>query len=433
VPTQSRRVVPHKERLLGSGMRLLYRHGYHGTSVDAVLTDAGVPKGSFYHHFGSKEAFGFAVLDRYDAYQVEALARWATREDLAVPERLAGYHGELVDRFVASGWQRSCLVGKLSNELSPSSDAYRRRLAKGLAAWKGSVSALLAEGQHRGEVREDDSADRLADVVLAMIQGAFVAALALRERDYLSAVTRSLVDLVRAPAGSRDPAPAAKSGLRAVPAVRQQNFQVHAGKPRSHREALLREGVNQFFEHGYHGTTVDGLLEASGVPKGSFYHHFGSKESFAAAVLDYHGGFHRNRLAAWASRADLSTSELLSGYFAELSRVVARSGYRNGDLAGKLATEVAAASGPLRDQIAHLVRDGRAQLEQVLAEGQARGDVRTDREVTDLSAAIHALVDGAFIVAASTRDKKSLAAVSAAIGCLVIAGDSPVRLSPGRR
>lgn len=418
MPPQSRQAVPHKERLLRSGMRLLYSHGYHGTSVDALLVDAGVPKGSFYHHFGSKEAFGFAVLDRYDAYQAEVLARWATREDLTVPERLAGYHAELVERFVASGWQRSCLIGKLSNELSPSSDSYRRRLVEGLAAWRRSISALLAEGQRRGEVRDDDSADSLANSVLAMIQGAFVAALTLHEDDYLNAVTRGLLDLVRD--ARLDRAPAKKPRATAAQALRQRESQASAGV--SHREALLREGVHQFLEHGYHGTTVDGLLEASGVPKGSFYHHFGSKESFAAAVLDYYGGLHRNRLAAWASRADLSTSELLGGYFAELSRIFAGSGFHNSDLAGKLATEVATTSEPLRDQIARLIREWRAQLEQILVQGQARGDVRADREVTDLSAAIHALVDGAFVVAASTRHEESLTAVASAIGNFVAAG-----------
>lgn len=418
MPAQSRQAVPHKERLLRSGMRLLYSHGYHGTSVDALLLDAGVPKGSFYHHFGSKEAFGFAVLDRYDAYQAEVLARWATREDLTVPERLAGYHRELVERFVASGWQRSCLIGKLSNELAPSSDAYRRRLVEGLAAWRSSISALLAEGQRRGEIRDDEAADTVADAVLAMIQGAFVAALTLHEDEYLNAVTRGLVDLVRH--ASRDKTPAKKPRARAT---RQRESQASAGV--SHREALLQEGMNQFLEHGYHGTTVDGLLEASGVPKGSFYHHFGSKETFAAAVLDYYGGLHRNRLAAWASRANLSTSELLGGYFAELSRIFVGSGFRNSDLAGKLATEVATTSEPLRDQIARLIREWRAQLEQILVQGQERGDVRTDRDVTDLSAAIHALVDGAFVVAASTRYEESLTAVGSAIGSFFAAGDVP--------
>jgi TetR/AcrR family transcriptional repressor of nem operon len=259
-----------------------------------------------------------------------------------------------------------------------------------------------------------------------MIQGAFVAALPLHEDGYLYAVTRSLVDLV-AVRMSREPAPDAppteRLRSRAEQTARRQEPGGSANLP--HREALLREGLNQFSAHGYHGTAVDGLLEASGVPKGSFYHHFGSKESFAAVVLDYYGGLHRDRLAAWASRTGLSTSDLLSGYFAELSRVVVGSDFRNADLSGKLATEIASTSDPLRHRIARLARDWRAQLEQILVAGQARGDVRTDRDVTDLSAAIHASVDGAFVVAASTRREGSLAAVASAIVSLIAAGASP--------
>lgn len=193
---QTRPAVSHKERLLRSGIRLLYANGYHGTTVDGLLADAGVPKGSFYHHFGSKQAFGFAALDRYDEAQAEVLRRWAGQEDLSVPARLAGYHREFIERFVASGWQRSCLAGKLSNELAAGSEPYRDRLAAGFELWKKEIAALLRQGQERGEVRIDESAESLADAVLAMIQGAFVAALSLQDLDYLNAVTRSLVDLV---------------------------------------------------------------------------------------------------------------------------------------------------------------------------------------------------------------------------------------------
>lgn len=191
------------------------------------------------------------------------------------------------------------------------------------------------------------------------------------------------------------------------------------GQPR-HREALLREGLNQLFAHGYHGTTVDRLLEASGVPKGSFYHHFHSKEEFAAAVLERYGGFHYERLARWAAKPDLSTPDKLSGYFRELSQIFVDSGYLNTDLAGKFATEVTTTSDPLRAQVASIVTTWRVQLEQILAAGQANGDVRSDRDVSELSAAIHALMDGAFVVAASTRNRQSLESVAMAIRSLTI-------------
>lgn len=188
--------VPHKERLLRAGIRLLYDRGYNGTSVDAILAEAEAPKGSFYHHFGSKERFGREVLGRYDDIQAGRLSSWAVKEDLSVPERLAGYHRAAVDAFVDSNWRWACLAGKLSNELAASSDTYRDELSRGFVAWRDALAAMLSEGQQRGEVRTDRTAEELADASLALIQGAFVAALALRDRDYLDAVTASLTDLI---------------------------------------------------------------------------------------------------------------------------------------------------------------------------------------------------------------------------------------------
>ncbi|WP_269305818.1 TetR/AcrR family transcriptional regulator [Aeromicrobium sp. HA] len=188
--------VPHKERMLRAGIRLLYDRGYNGTSVDAVLTEAEAPKGSFYHHFGSKERFGQVVLGRYDDIQAARLRSWAEQENLSVPERLAGYHRASVDALVDSNWRWACLAGKLSNELAASSDTYRGELARGFVAWSDALAEMLLEGQQRGEVRTDRTAKELADASLALVQGAFVAALALRGRGYLDAVTTSLVDLI---------------------------------------------------------------------------------------------------------------------------------------------------------------------------------------------------------------------------------------------
>lgn len=190
------------------------------------------------------------------------------------------------------------------------------------------------------------------------------------------------------------------------------------GQPISHREALLREGLVQLFANGYHGTTVDGLLKATGVPKGSFYHHFGSKEALTEMILNRYGGFHRKLLTSWAER-DLPTPAVLSGYFRELARIVVESGYHQGELAGKLATEIVDPTDPLHQQIAEIVRQWRLQLESILRVGQRRGDVRTDRDVHALSAGLHALMDGAFVVAQSTRDADSLEAVATAIEHLV--------------
>ncbi|MBM7368242.1 TetR/AcrR family transcriptional regulator [Gordonia hydrophobica] len=407
--------LSHKDRLLRSGWDLFYVNGYHATTVDSILSDAEVPKGSFYHHFGAKQAFGFAVLDRYDAYQQRALDTWSGRDDLTVPQRIEGYHRELVERFVASGWQRPCLLGKLSSELGPSSEDYRARISTSLREWRSQIARLIALGQERGELRDDLPAGTLADVFLALIEGAFVAALVLREQEYLDATTRVLLVYLEhaSTVEQRQWHPRRRSSSRKRTDPTQTEM--------AHRERLLLTGIESFFEFGYHGTTVDRILAAAQVPKGSFYHHFGSKEAFAVGVLDAYGGFQDARLLAWSDDDGRSTPEMIYGYFTEMSQIFVDSDYRNSDLAGKLATEVATTSEPLRVKIAELVAQWRVRLEAVLTAGQERGDVRDDLTVAELSAAIHALIDGTFIVASATRDTGAISAVGAAIAELVAA------------
>ncbi len=54
-----------RDHLLDVGVELMHRNGYKATGLTEILQAAGVPKGSFYHHFGSKEDFAAAALEKY--------------------------------------------------------------------------------------------------------------------------------------------------------------------------------------------------------------------------------------------------------------------------------------------------------------------------------------------------------------------------------
>ena len=188
--------MTHRERLLSEGTLALYARGFHGTTVDGILEASCAPKGSFYHHFGSKEAFTGEVLRRYTTAQMNRLARWSEEPGLSTPRMLSGYFRELADDLVESDYQRACLVGKLTVELAASYDTFHERLQSDIAAWKRGIRLLLERGQQRGDVRADRSADALADAVLALIQGAFVVALASRESESLDSVSETLEMLI---------------------------------------------------------------------------------------------------------------------------------------------------------------------------------------------------------------------------------------------
>lgn len=197
--TQQEAVLSHKERLFRAGAKLFYENGFHGTTIDAILAEAGVPKGSFYHHFGSKDAFGQAVLSRYIGFQGELVAKWIARTDLSTADQVTGYYRDMSQIFVKSGFQTSCLIGKFSTEVAATSDVFRPQLAGQIHGWKTRLSALFVAGQERGDVRRDRSAEELADVVLALIQGSFVLTLSTRDEHTLATVCNTIKELIEPP------------------------------------------------------------------------------------------------------------------------------------------------------------------------------------------------------------------------------------------
>jgi len=196
VTTQQEAALSHKERLFRAGAKLFYENGFHGTTVDAVLAEAGVPKGSFYHHFGSKDAFGQAVLNRYMGFQGELVTKWVDRTDLSTADKVTGYYRDMSQIFVKSGFQTACLTGKFSTEVAATSEVFRPQLAGQIEGWKKRLSALLASGQERGDIRGDRSPDDLTEAVLALIQGSFVLTLSTRDEHTLATICSTIKELI---------------------------------------------------------------------------------------------------------------------------------------------------------------------------------------------------------------------------------------------
>ena len=63
-----------RDHLIDTGLKLMHQQGYNATGLTEILKEADVPKGSFYHHFGSKEDFAAAALERYTMREAEHAA-----------------------------------------------------------------------------------------------------------------------------------------------------------------------------------------------------------------------------------------------------------------------------------------------------------------------------------------------------------------------
>src|SRR3954465_14067229 len=117
-----------KTVLLETGKSVFLAKGYNNSGIEAILHAAGVPKGSFYYYFVSKEDFGLQVLNRFAEEIQDNFERSLGDTTLPPLERLKRYFEDVCIRLEARECRNGCLVGNLSQELADQSEAFRVRL-----------------------------------------------------------------------------------------------------------------------------------------------------------------------------------------------------------------------------------------------------------------------------------------------------------------
>ena len=152
-----------KDQIIQSGLAVFHEFGYHASGVQAVVDHAGVPKGSFYNHFRSKEDLGLEVLNAY----------WHQSKDMRAALRASDQPPlDRVDAHLAafSVTQSGCLVGNFTSEMA-NEPQFREALQNVYAIWIADFEACIAEGQKDGSIRNDETAKALAEFIVTALEG----------------------------------------------------------------------------------------------------------------------------------------------------------------------------------------------------------------------------------------------------------------------
>jgi TetR/AcrR family transcriptional repressor of nem operon len=167
-------LIDTRATLLETGLKLFADQGYNGTGIKEIVDAAGVPKGSFYNYFKSKEDFGAEVISHYaDGFAEKWSASLADgpQPPLAALqnsyEQIIRYHEQCA---VKSG----CLLGNFAAEMSESSELCRLTLQQVLSGWHKRFSSYLRKAQADGSVRTDLSAEQLTDFFWNAWEGALL-------------------------------------------------------------------------------------------------------------------------------------------------------------------------------------------------------------------------------------------------------------------
>ena len=141
-----------RNALVWCGTELLTERGFQITGIDEVLKRVGVPKGSFYHYFKSKDQFGHAVIDNYEAYYAKKMDRIFGDSTQSPLQRLVSFTVNAKNGMVKFDFKRGCLIGNLSQELAALDTQFRERLEGVLVSWEKRVAECLSEAIDIGEL-----------------------------------------------------------------------------------------------------------------------------------------------------------------------------------------------------------------------------------------------------------------------------------------
>lgn len=165
-----------RQKLLDAGVRTFSRFGFNGCSVQDITDEAGVPKGSFYNHFESKEALGLAALDCFWAGgPCEALKMLENHEGSPL-HRLRCYFERVASDLAEKQFTCGCFAANMAVELSDHSQPVAARLSVIFASWNARVADCLRAAQQAGELRMDADADLLAGFLMDAWEGAVLRA-----------------------------------------------------------------------------------------------------------------------------------------------------------------------------------------------------------------------------------------------------------------
>ncbi|MFD4232421.1 TetR/AcrR family transcriptional regulator [Streptomyces sp. NBC_01724] len=167
----SRRSV--REEIVNAAVEQFHARGFNAAGVKDITDSAGVPKGSFYNHFVSKEALAVVALERYGESR-----RLSELTDASVDPllRLRQHFEFLRDENTGRDFSRGCLIGGFGTEMADHSDVIREAVRVSLERWAQALAAAIAQAQESGQVAATTDAKTLARFILNAWEGTLISA-----------------------------------------------------------------------------------------------------------------------------------------------------------------------------------------------------------------------------------------------------------------
>ncbi len=188
-----------KQKILETGAEFIHLKGFNHTGLQEILNAAGVPKGSFYNYFKSKEDFGLQVIDHFAGYY--AFISRPILEDPALSplQKIESLLEWFMDFFKSKDYAYGCPIGNLAQEMGDLSPAFRDRLMSAVNIMLDGYSELLGEAQEKGEISQQLDVRETAYFLVSSWHGALLHMKAIKGPEPLENHKRFIFDHVLKP------------------------------------------------------------------------------------------------------------------------------------------------------------------------------------------------------------------------------------------
>lgn len=180
-----------RQHILDTAKPIILGKGFSAVGLNEILTAADVPKGSFYHYFKSKEAFGEALLENYFANYCERLNSIFNTQNTTAAERMLTYWASWLETQSCDDRDGQCLTVKLAAEVSDLSETMRGSLLRGTQQLLARIALCLSEGAADGSLPHYASVEQTALHLYELWLGATLLTKIRRDRSALESAMQS--------------------------------------------------------------------------------------------------------------------------------------------------------------------------------------------------------------------------------------------------
>ncbi|MEE9321600.1 MAG: TetR/AcrR family transcriptional regulator [Granulosicoccus sp.] len=160
--------------LLNEGVRIMTVRGYHGTGVKELVDTVGIPKGSFYQYFVSKENFCAEAVDHYINPYIESLQQHIDNKPGDALAALRNYFAEQTVAAAANNFQGGCLLGNLLGEIGEAQATCHGSLRNAVERYCRQIQIAFELAQNENTVTQEITATEMSNTLFCAWQGALL-------------------------------------------------------------------------------------------------------------------------------------------------------------------------------------------------------------------------------------------------------------------